>query len=86
MLAAAGASVSSGEPRALVAVVALCTLAVLLGARCLCHRCCGRTRRRPFYAGAAVVSDEDLLRLRHRYESRLAQAEKASLLEAAVSY
>ena len=32
-----------------------------------------------------VPTDEDLVRLRDRYESRLAQAEQASLLEAAVS-
>jgi hypothetical protein len=71
------ASVATALATPIALVAAACVGAALLVAACLCRR--SRKVR-----AAPTASDEDLLRIRNRYESRLAQAEAASLLGAAV--
>ena len=65
----------------MIGLIALC---------CCVLRCCARQRqrlrrRRILHRSAVPVDDEDLLRLRNRYEYHAARAESASLLGAAIA-
>ena len=76
--------VAAGGWHAAAAAAAVVTLLLLLVLAC--YYCCCKRKPKVVHASASLVlpADEDLVRLRHRYESRLAQAEQAGLLEAAI--